>query len=307
MLKYLLASIFLLTFAFSSPAADNAAAFQGQGCMGTCTDCHSITNEEAGKLLKADKFKANIKDIRMSPVKGIWEVEFTMEGKTGSGVVYIDFAKKFLIERATFTPLEKLGEEPPVPKVDISKIPLDKALLFGSPAATKKVIVFDDPECPYCVKLHTEIKNIIKDRPDVAFYIKMFPLPSHPEAYGKSKAIICGKNPNKLLEDAYANKKIPKAKASCKTDEVDNNLKLGEKLGIHGTPAVILPDGRMIPGYLPANVLLNMIDNPPAAAKPDEKAPIKAETPAATKPDEKVPDKTETPAAAKPQQPSSDK
>ncbi|MBI5888706.1 MAG: DsbC family protein [Deltaproteobacteria bacterium] len=306
MLKYLLASIFLLTLAFSSPAADNAAAFQGQGCMGTCTDCHSINKEEAGKLLKADKFKANIKDIRMSPVKGIWEVEFTMEGKPGSGVVYIDFAKKFLIERATFTPLEKLGEEPPAQKIDISRIPLDKALLFGSPAATKKVIIFSDPECPYCVKLHTEIKNIIKDRPDVAFYIKMFPLETHPNAYKSSTAITCNKS-NKLLEMAYAGKKLPKAKASCKTDEVDNNLKLGKELGLHGTPAIILPDGRLIPGYVPADVLLNMIDNPPAAAKPDEKPPEKAETPTAARPDEKAPDKAETPATAKPQQPSSGK
>jgi len=304
MLKYLLTVIFLLTFAFSSPAADNAAAFQGQGCMGSCTDCHSINKEEAGKLLKADKFKATIKDIRMSPVKGIWEVEFSMEGKPGSGLVYIDFAKKFLIERATFTPLEKLGEEPPLPKVDISKIPVDKALVFGSPTATKKIIVFSDPECPYCVKLHTEIKKIIKDRPDVAFYIKMFPLQSHKDAYETSRAITCqktGNQSNKLLEDAYDGKKPKKAKASCKTEEIDNNLKLGQQLGINGTPAIILPDGRLIPGYMPADVLLNMLDNPPPVVKPEEKAPVKTETPAAAKPEEKAPVKTETPAAVKPE------
>lgn len=305
MLKYLLTAIFLLTFAFSSPAADNAAAFQGQGCMGSCTDCHKIDKDEAAKLLKADKFKAIIKEIRMSPVKGIWEIEFTMEGKAGTGQAYIDFAKKYLINRAVFIPLEKLGEEPPAPMVDLSKIPLDKAIVFGSATASKKVIIFSDPDCPYCVKLHTEIAKIIKDRPDIAFYVKMFPLPSHPDAYEKSRNILCNKKPNKALEDAFANKKIAKAKDTCKTDEVDNNLKLGEKLDIHGTPAIILPDGRMIPGYLPSDVLLNMIDNPPVAAKPEEKATDKTETPAAAKPEEKAAGKTETPATAKPETPSS--
>lgn len=258
MKKYLLSLALVSMFTFSALAADQSMAFQGPGCMGSCTDCHSLTKDEASKLLKADKFNAAIKDVRMGPVKGLWEVEFDRDGK--GGVVYIDFSKKFLVE-ANFTPLDKLAEDlKPIRKVDAGKIPVDRAVALGNPKAEKKVIVFDDPDCPYCAKLHAEIKKIIKKRKDVVFLIKLFPLKTHPEAYEKSKSIVCGDKPAALLDDAFAGKKLPKA--ACATQEIENNIKLAQQLGITGTPALILPDGRLLPGYAPADTLLNFIDNP---------------------------------------------
>ncbi|MEK7774064.1 MAG: DsbC family protein [Deltaproteobacteria bacterium] len=256
--RYFMPLVFLSVFMLSALTTDQGFAFQGPGCTGTCTECHSLTKDEASKLLKADKFQALIKDVRMGPVKGLWEVEFSKGDK--SGVVYIDFLKKFLVE-ANFTPLEKLAEEPkPLRKVDIGKIPLDKAVVLGDPKAEKKVIVFDDPECTYCAKLHEEIKKIIEKRKDVAFLIKLFPLNMHPGAYEKSKSIICGEKPATLLDDAFAGKKLPRA--ACAAQEIDNNIKLAKELGITGTPAVIFPDGRLMPGYAPADTLLNFLDNP---------------------------------------------
>ncbi|MBI5642573.1 MAG: DsbC family protein [Deltaproteobacteria bacterium] len=253
--RSLLVFIFTLAYFVLVPAPHTASAFQGPGCMGKCTDCHNLSKEDAAKVLKADRFKAQIKDVRMSPVKGLWEVEIAQGDK--SFIVYVDFAKKFLVE-GKFTALEQLGESQPLKKIDTKKIPLENAIIYGSPKADKKVIVFDDPECPYCAKLHEEIKKIIATRKDIAFYIKMYPLDIHPAAYEKSKTIACLKSP-KLLEDAFAGKKIPKPE--CDSPEVDNNKKLAEELGIRGTPALIMPDGRVFPGYAPADVLLGIIDN----------------------------------------------
>jgi len=238
-------------------AAAPARAFEGPGCMGSCTDCHTLTTEEAGRLLKVERFKAEIKDIRISPVKGIWEVEVVQAGK--SFPIYIDFAKQYLIEGVRFTALEQLGESAPLQKIDLGRIPLDKAVVMGNPKAAKKVIVFDDPDCPYCAKLHEEIKKIIKKRKDIAFYIKLYPLAMHPEAYEKSRAIVCA-GTAKALEDAFAKKELPPA--NCETGEMDANIKLAEELGIKGTPGIILPDGRLVPGYLPEEALLGLIDNP---------------------------------------------
>ena len=232
--------------AFPAPAA---------GTAGKCSDCHVLSKEEAAKLLKTDMFKAQIKDIRMSPVKGLWEIEVAQGDKVF--VVFVDFTKKFLVE-GRYTPIDQLGESKPLKKVDVKKIPLDNAVVMGNPKAEKKIIVFDDPECPYCGKLHEEIKKIVAKRSDVAFYIKMYPLAMHPGAYEKSKAIVCQKSP-KLLDDAFAGKKLPKAE--CETQEIDNNIKLAEELGISGTPAMILPDGRLVPGYIPGDALLSLIDN----------------------------------------------
>jgi thiol:disulfide interchange protein DsbC len=40
---------------------------------------------------------------------------------------------------------------------------------------------------------------------------------------------------------------------------VEETATLARKLGIQGTPAMILPDGRLISGYLQADALLELI------------------------------------------------
>ena len=257
MFRFFLSAALVLSLFCSSTITATAEAFQGKGCMGDCAGCHSLNKPEADKLLKTKKFKAKVTDIKSAPVKGLWEVEIERGGKTFK--VYVDFGKKYLMQNVSFIPIEKIGERPSLRKVSLDDIPLDKAIVIGDPKAKNRIIVFDDPECPYCAKLHKEIKRIIAKRKDVAFYIKLFPLPSHPTSYAKSKAISCARSVS-LLDDAFAGKKIPEP--SCQTDEIDNNLRLGKKLGIHGTPAIIFPDGRLLPGYVPADVLLDMLDNP---------------------------------------------
>ncbi len=254
----LILAALLVALAVAGPGLEYAAAFQGEGCGADCMDCHALTKAEAGKLLKTERFNAEVMDLRMSPVKGLWEVEIRQGNKRFK--VYMDFAKKYLIEGAVnFTPLEKIGESPPLKKVDLKKIPLDNAIVFGDPKAPNKIIVFDDPDCPYCVKLHKEIKKIIAERDDVVFYIKLYPLPIHPQAYAKSMTIVCEKSA-RLLEDAFDGKTLPEPK--CETTEVDDNIKLAAELGISGTPAIIFPDGRLLPGYVPANVLMDLLKNP---------------------------------------------
>jgi thiol:disulfide interchange protein DsbC len=100
------------------------------------------------------------------------------------------------------------------------------------------------------------MKKVIEQRKDIAFYIILFPLKMHPSAYDEAKAIVCEKSLT-LLEDAYEKKEIPKPK--CETSVVDDNIKLGEELGITGTPAIIFPDGRLIPGYKKADAIIELV------------------------------------------------
>jgi thiol:disulfide interchange protein DsbC len=79
----------------------------------------------------------------------------------------------------------------------------------------------------------------------------------HKDAYAKAKAIVCEKSLS-LLEDAFERKPLPAPK--CESTAIDDNIKLAQKLGITGTPAIIMPDGRLIPGYLEADALIKQID-----------------------------------------------
>ncbi|MBI3398224.1 MAG: DsbC family protein [Deltaproteobacteria bacterium] len=258
MKKSLIVLLFVI-FAQAVPslAIESAFAFQGAGCGQDCASCHTLSKDEAKKLIKADAFKAEVNDVKISPVKGLWEIQgTTKEGKRF--IVYVDFGKKYLVE-GNFTPLEQLGKPPELRKLDLSKIPLTGTVIMGNPMASKKIIVFDDPDCPYCKKLHEEIKKILKTRKDIAFYIKLYPLDIHPKAYEKSKAILCKKSVN-LLDDAFAGKELPQP--DCNTKEVDDNINLGRNLGINGTPAIIFSDGRLLPGYVDSQTLIKMLETP---------------------------------------------
>ena len=102
------------------------------------------------------------------------------------------------------------------------------------------------------------MKKVVAERKDIAFYIKMFPLAMHKGAYDKAKAIVCEKS-LALLEDAFEKKELPKPK--CETTVIDENIKLAEKLGISGTPALIFPDGKVVPGAIDAKSIVEKIGN----------------------------------------------
>lgn len=107
------------------------------------------------------------------------------------------------------------------------------------------------------------MKQAIEKRKDVAFFIKLFPLRMHKDAYRKSKAIQCenlkdSAKAMRLLEDVFEKKQIPDP--VCETDVIDSNIKLAEEFGITGTPTIILRDGRVISGALKAEQILEYID-----------------------------------------------
>lgn len=231
-------------FAFEEPA--------GCGSM-DCGSCHELSIEDANKLVS--KLGLKITEVKQSQVKGVWELKGTQNGN--SVMTHIDFGEKYILDIRQFISFDKINNPPKPKKLDRSKIPLTGTILMGDKNAKNKIIVFDDPDCPYCRKLHKDIKEIIAKRKDIAFYIKLYPLDMHPEAYKKSKTVLCEQS-LELLDAAFEGKDVPTAK--CQSSELDDNIKLAKSLGIHGTPAIILQNGLLISGYVKSETLVKMID-----------------------------------------------
>ena len=249
MIFFTLKTLTLFLIIFFTPVS--SFSFEGKGCAGDCASCHSLTKDEAGKILKIE-----VSEVKTAAVKGLWEIDGVQNGNKIK--VHIDFSKKYVVLINRFILIDDMGKPPPIRKIDLNLIPLTDALVMGNSMARNRVIVFTDPDCPYCKKFHTEMKETIKKNKDIVFYIKLFPLVNvHPEAYEKSKTILC-KNSLKLLDDAIEGKKLPKA--DCDTKAVDENLKLTEQLGINVTPTIILPDGSLIPGFIDSPTLLQMME-----------------------------------------------
>jgi thiol:disulfide interchange protein DsbC len=196
--------------------------------------------------------------VEASEVPGLWLVEIEKDRQRFP--VFVDFSKKFLVSGNVIrlTDMSNLTQQyhAEMNKIDVSRIPLEDALLLGSPSAGTRAIVFTDPECPFCSKMHASLQEVVKRDPDIAFLIKLFPLKMHPNAYAISKSVVCAKS-LELLEKSFAKQPVPPA--TCETTAVDETLALVGELGIRSTPTLVLSDGQVMPGYKQADELLELL------------------------------------------------
>ena len=238
-------------------SAVQVLAFTADGCgTGTCASCHSLDQKEAARILGPLVDKVN--KVEFAEVPGMWLVE--IEKGPAKLPVYIDFSKKYVLTGSVIRLADKgdVTQErfARMNKVDTRRIPLDDALLLGRKTARTRVIVFTDPECPFCKQLHEELKEVVRRDPEIAFLIKLFPLKMHPNAYATAKSIVCARS-LELLEQSFAGKPVPPA--ACTTRVVDQTLALGAELGIQSTPTLVLPNGLVMPGYKPADELVRRV------------------------------------------------
>jgi thiol:disulfide interchange protein DsbC len=110
------------------------------------------------------------------------------------------------------------------------------------------------------------MKKVLEKRKDIAFYLLLYPLPIHPDSARISKSIQCEKS-LALLDDAFEKKSIPDPTCITSGAVIDENVKIGQKLGINGTPALVLPNGLLVSGYRDADALIKLVDSNPAGKK----------------------------------------
>ena len=259
MFKYL-----IFTLAVSLIVASPSFAMAKEGCGGECTSCHTLTEKDATTLLT--KIGVTVKSVKQSPSKGLFEVLAEKDGK--QGIVFIDYGKKHLLQGMivnleTMQPVSAHAQDLPQPKqvtsIDVKTIPVDKAVIMGNPKGTKKLYVFTDPDCPYCIKGHVELKKLAKIAPDVAIFIMLYPLPMHPGAYDKSRTIFETKS-LELMDKAFEGKVIPMPRNEDSKKVIDEIITFANANGISGTPTMVMPDGRIEVGMRDAETLKKMLE-----------------------------------------------
>ena len=196
--------------------------------------------------------------IAKSAINGVFEV--ITDSPQGPLVIYSDDKGEYVMvgdmlhlsakRNLTRERMDKLTE------VKWDSLPLGNAIKVVKGNGSRKLAVFSDPDCPYCRKAEAEFAKL----DDVTIYTFAYPLPMHQDAGRKSKLVWCSKDRAKAWQDLMLKGTVPSGKGDC-DNPVDENLALGAKLRVDGTPAMFFPNGKRIPGYVDASRLDTMLNS----------------------------------------------
>jgi thiol:disulfide interchange protein DsbC len=116
--------------------------------------------------------------------------------------------------------------------------------------------VFTDIDCGYCRKLHSQIKDY--DRQGIQIRYLFYPRAGmDSESARKAEAVWCAKDRHQAMSDAKRGKSVSYRRCD---NPVREHYLLGQAVGVTGTPALVLENGELIPGYIPPNRLRRLLD-----------------------------------------------
>jgi len=111
--------------------------------------------------------------------------------------------------------------------------------------------VFTDIDCPYCRKLHDEVPQLNDYGITVNYYAFPRSGPDTP-SWEKYESVWCADDQQAAMDAAKGGRSVDSK--TCE-NPVEAQYRLGSEVGVTGTPAIVLEDGNMVRGYVPANNL----------------------------------------------------
>lgn len=139
----------------------------------------------------------------------------------------------------------------------LAAVPEDERVVFrGADEPKATVVVFTDPTCPYCARLHETIPEL--NERGIAVHYLAFPRAGMGSQVATTlQQVWCSDNRSEAMTQAKEGEAISSA-ADC-DNPVAGQYELGKALGVQGTPAIILPDGQLVPGFVPPDRLTAML------------------------------------------------
>ena len=139
----------------------------------------------------------------------------------------------------------------------LQQLPESELITYRAKGDEKHVItIFTDIDCGYCRRLHRGMDEM--NELGITVHYLAFPRsPVGTASFNKSVSVWCADDPAQAMTDAKLNNRV--VDANCASAPVAKHQQLGRQLGVTGTPAILLENGTLIPGYLPPGRLLEAI------------------------------------------------
>lgn len=176
---------------------------------------------------------------------------------TESGVLYVTEDGKQFIQGPLY---DVSGGQP----VNVTNKLLEKKvdalskemIVYKAPKEQHVITVFTDITCGYCRKLHSEMADY--NALGITVRYLAFPREGMNGQVAKNmESVWCAADPKKAFTTAMNGGEI--SPIDCKID-LSQHYKLGILYGIQGTPAMLMENGMMIPGYQGPKEMKQLLD-----------------------------------------------
>jgi len=118
------------------------------------------------------------------------------------------------------------------------------------------VTIFTDVDCGYCRQVHRDVPAL--NRRGIEVHYLAFPRAGiGSETYRKMVSAWCSDDPQRAMTRLKRGARVPTQ--LCAGNPVTRHYRLGQQLGVTGTPALLTDDGRMIAGYRPPEQMLQLL------------------------------------------------
>lgn len=203
--------------------------------------------ETVRKLVSERFAEIESQHVTPSPVAGWYTVS------KGAIVAYISADGRYLLQ-GDLIDLEmqtNLSEEARnESRIEMmSAVPREGMIIFSPKEVRFSVSVFTDIDCTYCRRLHSQIGEYLAQGIEVKYLLYPRNGPAS-DSWVKAEQVWCADDRNEALTLAKLDKAFETH--SCDSSAVSRQYAIGQDVGLRGTPAIVLEDGSLISGYLPA-------------------------------------------------------
>ncbi len=186
-----------------------------------------------------------------SPMPGVYEVQVT-----NGPVLFVHEQGEYLFEGGLLKVSESgivdtMEERKAIKRRDVFAARSTDDMIIFKPEGESKAImnVFTDVDCGYCRKFHQEVPELNAMGIEVRYLA--FPRAGIPSSsYNKIAKAWCAEDQQDALTKVKSGRSVDVE--VCEDNPVAEQYAFGTQLGVTGTPAIILMDGTLIPGYQPA-------------------------------------------------------
>lgn len=205
----------------------------------------------------ASQNQLQIISIEETPLSNIYEVELS----TGE-ILYSDISGDYLFAgdmyETSATGLMNLSaDKRQMRNLDkLAAVPEEQMIIFTPDEIKASITVFTDVDCTYCRALHRDLDTLLS----LGIQVRYMAYPrggENAESFSKMISVWCSDDRHKSLTQAKNGQNLPERECE---NPVLAHYELGNEFGITGTPALVFPDGRVIPGYLDPERLSAMLN-----------------------------------------------